>query len=61
MGTYRYTDTIIKRVFDGDFDTVMKSIGFNETPRDFFTINDMVAYGVRQENELFKRSLHGTA
>lgn len=36
-----YSDAIIRKVSDGDFETVMKSVNFSTTPREVVTINDM--------------------
>lgn len=38
------TKVVVDRIFDADFDKVMVSVGFNETPRERYTINDILKF-----------------
>lgn len=45
------SDTAYIKVFDAVFQTVMRSVGFNRTPREVLTILDMERYYVRNTLE----------
>lgn len=32
------------KIFDADFHNVMKSVGFKDTPREKYTISDVIRY-----------------
>ena len=49
----KYVDAVIRKVSDGDFEVVMKSVNFSSTPRDFITIRDM-------ESHYYKAVQNGT-
>lgn len=45
------SNTAYIKAFDADFQTVMRSVGFNRTPREVLTILDMERYYVRNTLE----------
>lgn len=36
--------SVIRKTCDADFETVMKSVDFSNTPREFVTVRDMISY-----------------
>lgn len=46
--TYYVSDIAYLKVSDADFQTVMKSVGFNRTPREALTVRDMEAFHAKQ-------------
>lgn len=36
-----YSDAVIRKVMDADFESVMKSVNFKRTPREEVTVGDM--------------------
>lgn len=45
------SNTAYIKAFDADFQTVMRSVGFNRTPREVLTIRDMERYHSRANLE----------
>lgn len=45
------SNTAYLKVFDADFQTVMRSVDFHRTPREVLTIRDMERYYMRRKLE----------
>lgn len=44
MNDYIFSDVVIKKILDGDFQTKMEGVQFSTTPREVVTIRHMEKY-----------------
>lgn len=42
--SFKTISMVMGKIFDADFHNVMKSVGFKDTPREKYTVADMIRY-----------------
>lgn len=43
---YKLSEAVVNKTFDADFQTVMKSVGFVDTPREVLSVKDVEKYHI---------------